>query len=210
MKLATSKIKGTSFFNCLDWCPDEKNLFHIVDKGSGKPLHGSHKLLSNEAFFFLNFINSYEDGQNVIIDLVGYDSPDILKQMFLEKLRNGVFETKDKSKIMRFVIPMNIDGNVGDDLIKDNGNSAQAVLNKKKVILHPHLVCQDQGCEHPSINRNVQGRKYKYSYVIGYLESVNKVPFANAVTKVDMDNGQVQAWKGDEFTHPVSRLLKLI
>ena len=36
-----------------------------------------------------------------VIDLIGYDSPDILKQMFLEKLRNGVLETKDKSKIMQ-------------------------------------------------------------------------------------------------------------
>ena len=42
---------------------------------------------------FLNFINSYDYGQNIIIDLIGYYSPDILKQMFLEKLRNGVMET---------------------------------------------------------------------------------------------------------------------
>ena len=104
MKLATSKIKGTSFFNCLDWCPDEKNLFHIVDKGSGKPFHGSLKLLSNEAFFFLNFINSYEDGQNIIINLFGYDSPHILKQMFLEKQRNGVLETNLTSNCIAFEI----------------------------------------------------------------------------------------------------------
>ena len=57
-----------------------------------------------EMQLFLNFINSYEDGQNIIIDLIGYNSPHILKQMFLEKQRNGVLETNLTSNCIAFEI----------------------------------------------------------------------------------------------------------
>ena len=62
--------------------------------------------------------------------------------------------------------------------------TASAILNKKKIILNPHMVCLERGCEHPSINRKFQGRTYKFSYVIGWMESVNGGPFANGTFSV--------------------------
>ena len=71
------------------------------------------------------------------------------------------------------------------------------------VILEPHCVLKEKkGCEHPSINRKFTGRKYKFSYVIGWLESVNKGSFANKVTKVNMETGESLAWHGGDFCHP--------
>ena len=71
------------------------------------------------------------------------------------------------------------------------------------VILEPHCILKEtKGCEHPSINRKFTGRKYKFSYVIGWLESVNKGSFANKVTKVNMETGESLAWHGDDFCHP--------
>ena len=32
----------------------------------------------------------------------------------------------------------------------------------------------ERGCEHPTINRKFVGKKYEFTYVIGWLESVNK------------------------------------
>ena len=69
--------------------------------------------------------------------------------------------------------------------------TATAVLEKKMVIVEPHCVLKEKkGCEHPSINRKFTGRKYKFSYVIGWLESVNKGSFATKVTKVNMETGE--------------------
>ena len=62
--------------------------------------------MSKEAFFFLNFVNVFEENNRLIVDILGYDSPDILNQLFLEKLRSGKFDVKDESKFMRFVIPL--------------------------------------------------------------------------------------------------------
>ena len=81
--------------------------------------------------------------------------------------------------------------------------SATAVLDKKTVILEPNLVTEARGCEHPAINRKFTGRKYEFTYVIGWLESLNKAcPFANALTKVNLETGQTLAWRGTEFCHP--------
>ena len=111
-------MKGTSFYDCLDWFPEERNVFHIIDRNTGKPVLAEKKLISQESFFFLNFINCYDDGDDaVVIDLVAYDSPEILSQIFLEKLRGGKLEVQDKSNILRFIIPLKPSGDIGNDLI---------------------------------------------------------------------------------------------
>ncbi len=212
VKLAASKIRGLTFKDCLDWCPDEKNLFHIMDKSTGQEINAKFKYIS-DPFFFLNMINCFEDeaAGNLIVDVLAYDSPDILDQMYLEKLRSNKFENKDKSKILRFVLPLNLD-KAGDlpecsNLVKDDGGlygSAKAILeNKTNINLKPNLVSQvARGGEHPKVNGNFQGRKYEFCYVIGWLESVNKGHCANAITKVNMKNGETLVWRANEFSHP--------
>ena len=90
------------------------NLFHVIEKKTGKPVHGGKfKYMSKKGFFFLNFINCFEDGNgNLVVDLVAYDSANILEQMYLKKLRQGKFDNADKSAITRYVLPLGIDGNI--------------------------------------------------------------------------------------------------
>ena len=66
--------------------------------------------VSKSSFFFLNFINCFEEGENgnLIVDLVTYESPQILENMYLDKLRQGKFENDDKSTIHRYILPLNI------------------------------------------------------------------------------------------------------
>jgi hypothetical protein len=33
-------VKGQSFKDCLEWYPDEKNVFHVIEKSSGKEVTG--------------------------------------------------------------------------------------------------------------------------------------------------------------------------
>ena len=110
LKLATSKIKGCSFYQCLQWYPETKNIFHIIEKETGKPVN-KFQYISKTSFFFLNFINCFEEEDQLIIDLISYDSPQILEKMYLDKLRQGQFDTDDKSTIQRYVLPLNISTN---------------------------------------------------------------------------------------------------
>ncbi len=194
LKLAASRVKGATFYDCLQWCPGSKNVFHVVQKKSGKVVNKDFKYVSSEDFFFLNFINCYEAGNDVIIDLISYASPAVLEEMSLQKLRQGRFENKDKSRIQRFKLPLKIEA--------ETESREFWSLQKKVVTLTPREVITETGCEHPSINRNLTGKKYKFCYVIGWLESVNRGHFANSLTKVDMETGLSLAWRGNEFCHP--------
>ena len=212
IKLAASKIKGLTFYECLDWYAKEKNIFHIVSKDTGKPIVAKLKIISSSSFFFLNFINCFEDhDENVIvIDLIAYDSPNILDQLFLDKLRSGKFDVKDKSKVMRFVVPLlTIEAKLeaAEDYYSKT-TAASAVWDRKKgqLVLSPHQVSPEQGCEHPSINRLFTGRQANFVYVIGWMESVNRGFFANAVTKIHLGNGKCLSWRGEEFCHPMEAI----
>lgn len=177
-KLITSKKKGISFKDCLEWHPKEKNLFHVVEKKTGNVL--PNKYLSKDAFFFLNFVNCYEKDDKLIVDMIVYDTPDVLEQMYLDRLRKNKFDVKDPSKLVRYVLPLN------------GGCSA----------LEQHIISNETGMEHPKVSPKFAFREYTYSYVIGWLNSVNRGYYANAVTKVNMNTGKTVAWRGDEFSHP--------
>lgn len=79
------------------------------DKATGKPVN-KFSYVSKSSFFFLNFINCFEEGENgnLIVDLVTYESPQILENMYLDKLRQGKFENDDKSTIHRYILPLSV------------------------------------------------------------------------------------------------------
>ena len=45
------------------------------------------------------------------MDLVAYDSAQVLDQMYLSKLRQGKFDNADKSAVTRYVLPLALDEN---------------------------------------------------------------------------------------------------
>ena len=58
--------------------------------------------MSKDPFFFLNHINTFEDANNnLVVDVIGYDGPGILDEMYLDKLRSGSVSIKDEGKILR-------------------------------------------------------------------------------------------------------------
>lgn len=78
--------------------------FYVVEKASGKVI--KTKYFSNNPFFFLNFINVFEEDDCLVVDVLGYDSPDLLDNLDLEKLRTGKFAPKDESRFLRYVLPL--------------------------------------------------------------------------------------------------------
>ncbi len=86
--------------DCLEWHPEESNRFHLVEKRSGRRVKTCYmsrythipkysffkkiKINSNfirDSFFFLNFASAREEGDSVVVDIVAYDSPDILDRV---------------------------------------------------------------------------------------------------------------------------------
>lgn len=180
--------------DCLEWMPDEKNQFHIINKESGD--RTKRVIKSRKPFFFLNHVNTFEQSGNLIIDLIGYDSPELIGQMHLEKLRSSDgFQLKDQSQLMRFVIPINPDQS---DVSFGN---ASAKLEKDILWLEPELILTEKGCENPVINPNFRLIKHRFVYATSWLDPNGF--FANSLCKIDLDSKSVSSsWRGNQFTFP--------
>ena len=77
-------------------------------------------------------------------------------------------------------------------------------MNLKLMLSNSH--CQNIGHSDCKVHPGFIGRPYRYCYVVGWVESINRGHFANAVTKVDMETGETTAWRGDEFQHPAGTI----
>lgn len=63
-KAAKAVVKGSSFKDWLEWKPNEKCKFYVIEKSTGNILKTEY--YSSEPFFFLHFINCIEDINNQV------------------------------------------------------------------------------------------------------------------------------------------------
>lgn len=98
MKLADVKLKNKSIKEILEWTPEEKNRFHIVDKRTGEVF--KTKIYSEEPFFFFHIANSYEEGDNIVIDVDAYPDIGVFECMIMEGLRQRKVEGGDRKSVV--------------------------------------------------------------------------------------------------------------
>lgn len=89
--------------DCLEWHPDEKNIFHIIEKATGTPIKIKY---AGDPFFLFHHINAYEDGNFIVVDVIGYEDATVLDKYYMKKLRANEWSTDCLPKPMRFVIPL--------------------------------------------------------------------------------------------------------
>lgn len=66
-KAAKSILKGSpTFSQYVEWRPDLKNRFFVIEKQTGKVL--KNEIYGSSPFFFLHFINAYEENDQVNFD----------------------------------------------------------------------------------------------------------------------------------------------
>jgi len=62
-KVMASVVKGDTVKDWFEWRPQDKNRFYVFDKTSGKV--SKTEFMSSEAFYFMHFINCYEENGQV-------------------------------------------------------------------------------------------------------------------------------------------------
>lgn len=199
VKLVTSKAKGKSFKECLDWTPDEKTRFIIIEKSTGQKLK-THYIAP--AFFFLHHINAYEDSDHLIIDIITFKSSDVLEAFSLEYLRSGNSESSDSPVPKRFVLPLQkvIDsGPATGNLVTLKYTKATAEKQKDSVYCVPETLFEEgakAGFDLPAINyKRCNGRPYRYVYGTGFLESgLTK----HSLCKGDLQTKKLTLWNAGE------------
>lgn len=128
-------LSDTSFIDNFSWKPKNGTNFIIVDKKTGKKI-GSYK---TKAFFTLHHVNAYEEDGNVIIDLMAYKNPKIIKAFAYENLCNPN-ASMPAAHLKRFTI------NLQEGTVKS------------------YKMCP-QNIELPNINPNTLMHKHHYIYV---------------------------------------------
>ncbi|ODN02416.1 Beta,beta-carotene 15,15'-monooxygenase [Orchesella cincta] len=174
----------------MEYRPEMKNKFHVVEKETGKLLKTEY--LSADPFFFLHIVNCYEQENELVMDLIAFPNANCI-HIDLVDFRNGNEGPEhDLATTRRFVIPLidfseHKDGDIPEDtnLIKSVKTSATAI-NHKKVIT---LTCEnlsESGLEVPIVHPNFRGKPYSIFYGGGprtvgfYKNSLCKV---NTLTK---------------------------
>jgi len=64
-KIAQSVLKGETLKDVLEWRSQEKNRFHIIEKGSGKVV--KTEIVAADPFYFMHFVNCFEQDGQVIV-----------------------------------------------------------------------------------------------------------------------------------------------
>lgn len=160
-----------------------------------------------------------------MLDLISYESANMLDSLFMEKLRGcEEDENVDLSCIQRFVIPLISDLKVvaeGVELLQKN-TKCSAIRIGSRIILHGHNFTQ-RGIEMPIINKQFYGKPYKFVYAAGkasgafnshdlffyYLIFItgtfNASQYFHCITKTDLHSGETIVWNEGNYFYPGGR-----
>ncbi|MCT4594066.1 MAG: carotenoid oxygenase family protein [Anaeromicrobium sp.] len=155
-------LTGTPFIDNLFWKPEHGTTFLLIDKNSGK-LVGNFK---TEPFFAFHHVNAFEEKGNIILDMISYEDPSIIKSMYLDKLRGGNFSIPIP-QMKRYCLDLN------------NNRITSHVLLKNSL-------------EFPRINyRNYSTKSYNYIYGVN---PHNSNGFPLRLVKFSINSSSCKYW----------------
>ncbi|XP_021372548.1 beta,beta-carotene 15,15'-dioxygenase-like isoform X2 [Mizuhopecten yessoensis] len=195
LKILTCRIRGISIPDCLDYWPDEKVIFHVIDKATGEKVHESFEYQS-DAFFTFHHVNAFEDGDSLVLDLCTYNDAQVIKKVYMKDFsEENVEETLKnlpKAMLSRFVLPLTVNQQTPCDknLIEMPGSKATAIRTTDTTVQCTPDVIYTKGFELPTVSYDLyNGRQYRYSY--GFSIQSEKVI---ALVKVDLVSKTSLQW----------------
>ncbi|GFG28821.1 hypothetical protein Cfor_02008, partial [Coptotermes formosanus] len=137
---------------------------------------------------------------DLVVDIVAFDSPEIIDKLFLKKLRKSEMDQKDPGYGCRFVLPLPKEKTAFPDGKNLVTLKTKATAEKfGDVIEVTPQILSKPGYELPTVSRNVFGKKYRYFYGAGMYDPG---PFRNSLLKVDTETGDIKTWKENQYTYP--------
>jgi beta,beta-carotene 9',10'-dioxygenase len=157
------KFSGQPFIQNYRWKPERGLCFRVIDKDSGRELTNTRA----EAAFAFHHVNAFEDDDTLVIDMVTYEDPSIIDQLYLARLRSCT-PIDAKGVLTRFCVPLN-----GEPITR-------------KTIAPEAL-------ELPRINYEKNaGKPYRYVWGAGFLAQSG---WGDSIVKFDVETGCVKSWQ---------------
>jgi beta,beta-carotene 9',10'-dioxygenase len=157
-------ISGKPFIRNYHWRPELGLRFVIIDKQGGGIVTDTRA----PAAFFFHHVNAFEDGGDLIVDMLAYPDAAIVGQLDLDRLR-GAEASPITGDLRRFRI----------------GLASSDVTSRIRAEI---------GLEFPQINdAAVAGRPYRFVYGAGSRAG----DLNDCIVKVDVDSGETRFWAGE-------------
>lgn len=171
----------------MEYRPEIRNRFFVIDKHTGKVVKTDY--VSSDPFFFLHFINCYEEDNEIVVDLCAFPNANCI-DLSLQDFKNG-FEgnIEDLAEGRRYVIPLGCQDKNGNELVEGTNliqkvrTTATAVKEKKCVTLTYEPITK-QGIEVPTVHKDFCGKKYSHFFGGGPR---NIGPFKSAICKFNVE-----------------------
>jgi len=161
-------LKNKPFIENFKWRKNQKVKFFIVSKKSGKVVHK----IKADPFFAFHFINTYEEDDSLIFDMVAYPDAEIINSFYLDNLSNFNAKLKE-SGLYRFIF-----------------NLKSKTLEKREI--------SRETLELPRIDDRYLRKKYNHTYAVGVSKDGNK-QFYDQLIKINMCNGKTTIWKDPDY-----------
>jgi len=159
-------LSGKAVAENMDWQPERGMNFLVVELASGK-LVGKYR---SNPFFCFHHVNAYEEGDEIVVDLLAFPDPSIIQALYLEPLRHPQAEVTPVPlpTLRRYRVPL-------------AGTTVQAET------------LTEVSMELPRINYAYNGRPYRYAYAQG-LSDQRPHDFLNQLVKADVQQRSTQTW----------------
>lgn len=157
-----SAALSNSFVDSISVTKDSPVQFVVVARdGRGVIAEFEHPL-----FFFFHVINSYDDGNDIVIDILTYNDIDVIHSMALERLRKGI--AIPIAKFSRFVLSKVCSGDAAN----------KKVATKSEISFKSEI-------EMPTVSPLFSGKPYRYLYG----PAISKGQHRGVVCKLDIHSG---------------------
>lgn len=162
-------LSGEPFIRNYRWEPERGTRLQVFDRDGG----GHRGTFVAPPFFAFHHINAFDDprpgtngGDEVVVDLAGYDDPSIIEELYLDRLRDGGPSSTPATPVRLRLDPA-------------RGSVRREILS-------------EQSLELPRVNEGrVSGRPYRVVWGVG-----NRVPghFTDELVRLDVTTGDVRTW----------------
>jgi carotenoid cleavage dioxygenase-like enzyme len=156
------------FIENFTWQARQPTVFHVIDRQSGRVV-GRYEA---EPFFTFHHVNCFEQGDELVVDVVGYDDPSIITHYYLDRLRGAALALPEGT-LRRFRLPLK-GGHRGR--LRSEQLSAQSL-------------------EMPRIDYDRFNARGDYRTVYGISATPGR--FYDQIVKVDVRSGAAQRWQAD-------------
>ncbi|XP_074832820.1 carotenoid-cleaving dioxygenase, mitochondrial [Carettochelys insculpta] len=205
-KIMTSMLLGKPIADGINWEPQYKTHFYVVNKHTGELLPGQ---FYSKPFVTFHQINAFEDQGCVVLDICCQDDGTSLRIYQLQNLRKAgagldqIYNSLPKAFPRRFVLPLNVDSSVpvGQNLSPLSYTSASAVKEVDGTVwcmpenLHSADLEELGGLEFPQINYSqYNGKKYRFFYGCGFGHLVG-----DSLIKIDIETKAMKTWRKEGF-----------